>query len=404
MNLKLFLSVVVAMTGLCGARMNAAGLTVHEWGTFTSFQAGDSKLLSWLPLETARLPDFVYNWSKPGPAQRTATFAGGGKFTMMALQRLETPVVYFYSDKAQQVDVRVQFPQGGITEWYPAADSIRMGLADGAIHWQDIEIQPPRHATEGLSHPASGGNHYFAARETDANLVKTKDEVEKFLFYRGLGNFETPLRVTMQSDFSITISNTGTEAISQLFVFDADSRSGSFRAVPGLRPGEERTVSAPRLYKNASRPGDDLASAIGKAMAKALAREGLYPREAQAMVDTWKDSWFKEEGVRVMYILPRPWTDRTLPITLRPAPEKMVRVMVGRAEVLRPGVEQRLVSELSAARDGGKDSADAARRTLKSLGRFAAPAFAHAMAQVKGLDDAQRAQLSALLSNQLAFE
>jgi hypothetical protein len=31
--------------------------------------------------------------------------------------------------------------------------------------------------------------------------------------------------------------------------------------------------------------------------------QGLFPKEAHAMVDTWRDSWF-EEGTRAFYILP----------------------------------------------------------------------------------------------------
>ena len=32
---------------------------------------------------------------------------------------METPVIYFYSDREQTVNVRVRFPHGLITEWYP---------------------------------------------------------------------------------------------------------------------------------------------------------------------------------------------------------------------------------------------------------------------------------------------
>src|SRR4030095_7533466 len=35
-----------------------------------------------------------------------------------------------------------------------------------------------------------------------------------------------------------------------------------------------------------------------------LTAEGLYAREANAMVETWRDSWF-EEGARIFYIIPK---------------------------------------------------------------------------------------------------
>ena len=34
---------------------------------------------------------------------------------------METPVVYFYTDKETKVSVKVDFPRGWITEWYPFA-------------------------------------------------------------------------------------------------------------------------------------------------------------------------------------------------------------------------------------------------------------------------------------------
>ena len=34
---------------------------------------------------------------------------------------METPVVYFYTDRETKVSVKVDFPRGWITEWYPFA-------------------------------------------------------------------------------------------------------------------------------------------------------------------------------------------------------------------------------------------------------------------------------------------
>jgi hypothetical protein len=93
------------------------------------------------------------------------------------------------------------------------------------------------------------------------------------------------------------------------------------------------------------------------------------------MVNTWNDSWFAEEGDRVLYILPRTWTDETLPLTLNPKPTNLVRVMVGRAEILTPKTEKVLSDALVKAAQGGADERKAAVRELKSLGRFAEPAL-----------------------------
>ena len=56
-------------------------------------------------------------------------------------------------------------------------------------------------------------------------------------------------------------------------------------------------------------------------------REGLYTAEATAMVNTWEDSWL-EDGTRVLYVLPKEWTDEVLPLTITPAPQEVARVNV----------------------------------------------------------------------------
>ena len=66
-----------------------------------------------------------------------------------------------------------------------------------------------------------------------------------------------------------------------------------------------------------------------------LVGQGLYRDEAHAMVETWKDSWF-EEGSRLIYIVPRGFIDNVLPLTIDPAPGQIVRVFVGRLEIVTP--------------------------------------------------------------------
>jgi len=64
------------------------------------------------------------------------------------------------------------------------------------------------------------------------------------------------------------------------------------------------------------------------------------------MVKTWNDSWFAEDGVRVLYVLPQTWTERTLPLSIEPKPDEIARVMVGRAEVVFPSQEWKLLKQI----------------------------------------------------------
>ena len=38
------------------------------------------------------------------------------------------------------------------------------------------------------------------------------------------------------------------------------------------------------------------------------------------MVNTWRSSYFKTDGIRVLFVLPQSWTDRYIPMRIDPAP------------------------------------------------------------------------------------
>jgi hypothetical protein len=72
---------------------------------------------------------------------------------------------------------------------------------------------------------------------------------------------------------------------------------------------------------------------LRKRLAAALMVHGLFADEAHAMLDTWKRSYFASEGVRLLYVLPQPWTDANLLLTFS-SPVDKVRVMLGRIELV----------------------------------------------------------------------
>jgi hypothetical protein len=80
-----------------------------------------------------------------------------------------------------------------------------------------------------------------------------------------------------------------------------------------------------------------------------LTGQGLYPDEARAMIETWRQSWF-EEGNRLFYIVPSRFLNAILPLTIQPAPSQTVRVFVGRLELVTPATAQ-AVEKILAAHD-----------------------------------------------------
>jgi hypothetical protein len=376
-----------------------SGYVAHEWGTFTSVQGRDGVQLDWQTLQPSELPEFVYDWKEAGAATVVNDSARLMKRVLIVKQRMETPVIYFYTDQQRTVDVGVRFPRGTITEWYPRAEvgaftrTNRSGASvsivpENRILWSGVNILPVSGQGElGQVIPFDkSGSHYYAARETDSAVIsmmsrqRSKPEVEKFLFYRGAGNFSTPLQVGLDSTGAVTATNRGGETLSGLFVLKVHDGKGSLSMLDKLLPDAGRAVMPER--ENVF-PIKELGDQLAGKMAAALVNQGLYPREAAAMVNTWRESWFAEDGIRVLYLLPRTWTDDTLPLTLAPSPRELVRVMVGRAEVISPSVEQRLRQQMTRAGQGEVLARTQLSEELKKLGRFADPALRLAS---RGLD------------------
>ena len=323
-------------------------LVAHEWGTFTSVADEGGNPVEWAPwLGPSDLPCFVErldgrNW----------------KVLLRSLVRMETPVLYFYSARPTTLSVHVDFPQGWITEWYPKAAVTAGSPSDhgaiseynnGKIAWDSVEVLPGAN----LEFPtASGDSHYFYARNTDSAPLRVGDQQEKLLFYRGIGGFKVPVRPKFSSDGKLEIRNAGPDPIPLAIVFENRAGKIGYRVVHNI--ADAVTVDLPELTGDFQQLRQDLAGE--------LAGFGLYQKEAEAMVETWRDSWF-EEGTRVLYVYPRDQVDTLLPLSIDPKPTATDRVFVGRVEVLSPWTQQTIRSAMS--------SGDVA--TLTKFGRFLNP-------------------------------
>jgi len=331
----------VAAVTLLACSVFAGGLSVppedvvvHEWGTFTSIAGPDGNAIEWLPLSgSPDLPPFVCHF--------------GIKTNLQGTVRMETPVLYFYSSKEADVAVKVSFPSGLITEWYPAAKQ-----SPAEIVWPSVKILP---ATIG-DFPNDGRNsHYYAARNTAAATLQVSEkgvaQQERFLFYRGLANFQPPLTVKLVNN-QIVVRNWMEDHPGAIFLFENQGGRIGYRV--GQSSGSEVVLQRPELSAN-------LSSLRGE-LEQSLVANGLFADEAHAMVETWRDSWF-EEGTRVFYILSRRAVDSILPLSISPKPAKIERTFVGRIEVITP--------EISAAvLEAHKTNQQAA---LAKYGRFLEP-------------------------------
>jgi len=337
-------------------------------------QGADGVQLEWNPLAVSELPSFVYNRARGHPNAARVLLA---KTAFVCRQRLETPVIYFHSDRPRTIDVSVRFPGGTMTEWFPRDTPAAKGARlVPALHWPKVSIIPREtNAADRLAAllpRESRGSHYYAAREADADFLQVADangklETEKFLFYRGIGNFEAPLKVTLPGKDAgvVGLRNTGAHELRHLFLTRVHEGLLTFSALPPLAPGASIQATVD------SSPEDGRAP-LAAQLRSALVASGLFASEAAAMVKTWEDSWLAESGIRVLYVLPTAWADAILPLKIEPAPKAIARVMVGRAEILTPTQEIALAAELQRFATGDESTrADAiAKGRALGLGRF----------------------------------
>jgi hypothetical protein len=332
------------------------GLVVHEWGTFSTFSGSDGKNQKFYPYDND-LPDFVH-----ASFLRNAKEAPGG-----GLISLETPVIYFYSEKPLTASVRVDFPKGTMTEWYPYADRTAKRLT-----WQGIKVTPKG---EDGPNGEKKESRYFTARDTDAVPLSvsfkkdglTTTEHEKFLFYRGVGDFALPLTVRAKSEGKFEVAWDGKAPTDDLILVQI--QGGKLRFQPfqldASTDGGRADVRVP--------DADSTTEKLSETVVKQLISKGLKEKEALAMVKTWSSAWFGEEGTRVLYILPDALTDELLPLKIEPKPTTLVRVLVGRHDVLTPEKEKRidaLVSILDEVRANDDPQRQSAWAELTKLGRY----------------------------------
>lgn len=379
------------------------GFVVHEWGTDTIVVGSDGSLQRGLHHEEEDLPGFVYDRLKAGPLS-----------PMSVTIKMETPVTYFYSDVPLTVQASVSFPKGLLTQWYPAVSSFLpqiaapaalvpevpldyadpvldlsfpfktdkcrqqfSAIAGGKLNWGTVSVLARgKDVSAALPEAPLDKFSWSYARDVDANPISTAGgESERFLFYRGLGDFELPVTVQAGKGRHVALTNGYSQPIGRVFVLNVGSETAAFtQHWKGIAPGATLDDVAPSLDDAASL--DDYEGELSEAVTQALDATGLYHDEAIAMVNTWKRQWFRTPGMRALYLIPQSWTDASIPLAVTPAPESMLRVMLIRVEVITPEQE---ASDVAALKAFDADNAGSVAH-FSALGRFAEPRLRRALA------------------------
>ncbi len=249
-----------------------------------------------------------------------------------------------------------------------------------------------------------------SCREVDAAYVKTFNattdpataEFEKFLFYRGLGETRLPLRMDETGSGTLTLDRERSlgDGVRDIFVLRIENGRGAYSYRPSLRPGQRLDNVIPSMDK-----GQHLAEftkTVADLLAARLTERGLYAKEARAMVNTWTTSYFQTEGVRVLFVLPQSWTDAFIPMTIVPQPKELVRVMVGRLELVTADRERLAENAVRDLADPEPARRERAFRFLHDQGRYVEPIIRRVVKITK--DDRVRTLCRRLLLADLVTE
>jgi len=229
--------------------------------------------------------------------------------------RLETPVLYFHLPTGQTaplpLSVHVAFHGGWLTQYFPNAHpDVRDAKAGadlppitvktvGTLSWDTLFLN-----SNLGSMPKTTDRVWTAPRSVESDAVTTGAEREQFLFYRGVGHLDAPLRVVRHNEnLEIRPAADGGLTIPEIWLVDvlADG-SVAFRTVPKAGPGEANASRADFLPQDYSRQN---LAALRTALHGSLVANGLFGDEADALLNTWDRSYFQNPGQRLFFIVPQ---------------------------------------------------------------------------------------------------
>jgi hypothetical protein len=353
-----------------------SGLVAHEWGSMQHHVGTTTSEFDLIGEDQSDLPSFVKVWADQ---------------PMLGPQVIRKPILYFYTKQEMKVNVTVRFPEGVLTQWYPDVSmflpqrdgNIRPGNNPGPPHrngtlsWRNVELNPntdtSKFANVDQNHP-----WWHIARDTDAvpvNVVNQnrgralKPEVERFLFYRGSGNYKPmvmPTRNEPGKDLSVTVPFSQID-LRGVFLVRVNDSGATIAHAPVLRAAGTVELVGPDQTK----PTDQAADTAKAQLIESLEAAGLFPKEAAGLVKIWGDDMFTTPGERLLYLMPSNEVERVLPLDIQPAPSQTVRTLIAWVELSTPEAENRVMSLVKQlGSQDPREVADADAK-LRKLDRFA---------------------------------
>jgi hypothetical protein len=283
--------------------------------------------------------------------------------------RLETPVVYFHlppGSKPIQLSFSAEFHGGLLTQFYPeAATNIPInslpkvaGDSLGTLAWNNLNVGT------NAAGPKTESHVWLAPRKVEAaNITAQNGQSERYLFYRGVGHLDSPMKMIRDGEqLHLQIDSGAVDPTQIKSIWYFDLREDGKCAYRKL----DRDRATPATFADSDYQDNSLATLRGE-MKTSLIDAGLFDDEADAMLSTWEESYFKSPGTRVFFLVPRAWTDHVLPIKIS-TDAKIERVMMGRIDLVTPRHRAILAKILALPKE--KQNTFDAMSLVDQLGRF----------------------------------
>jgi hypothetical protein len=350
------------------------GFVVHEWGVWrvhNDIELANADLRQiW-----DGLPKFVYGQVTTRDLPRH----------WQNIEPMDRPIIFFHSPDAFEADLRIDFGAGIPGVWWP-------GTVNPGIHNESRLGEPPSGPYKSLTWHLHVKKPLFNLRNRqmptykdvpEGHWVRTLRgveaddiyatvgernfglEMERFVYYDGLlprGKLATS---TVEKD-RVVVGNQAKHPLFDVTVVDRRSPDKPRLArLPQLDGGASKELDLKDLG-GAKWPADGVKTLVGQ-----LKDAGLFEDEAASLATLWTRDLLEGDGVTLFYRLPQEEYERLLPMTLKPAPEKLVRVGLVQHPYCEPGLAERVAKLVKELNDDDFEKREAAQKSLDAMGRAA---------------------------------
>jgi hypothetical protein len=378
--LGLLMLLLAGAVGLLGAADEkkpddpVQGFLVHEWGVWrvhNDVHAANADMrATW-----DELPAFVYGQTTTRDFPRHWEEA----------KLVKKPVIFFHAPRAMEAEVRVDFPSGVPAVWWPATENPayfqdefrgRNTTPDRPVKYLQWKLQLKESLWKNRQlperKPLSKTHWMNTLREVKCDEVYAPVgqrnfglEREKFVYYDGLLPHGDTVSIKIEKEH-VSLNNQAKTAIFDVWVIDnRDATKPRVGRLPRLDGSETKDVDL------TAQKGERWAEDAGKALTAQLKDAGLNEDEGAALTTIWSDEFFHSEGVTLLYRLPQEEYDRLLPLTVKPRPEKIVRVGLVQQVSCDPALAERVARLVKQLDDDEFEKREAAQRELTKIGRAA---------------------------------